>query len=125
MFKVFREDFTLCLILGDILHDPILSDKRDIAVSVYGSKDQYRASKLSSMHLQIAEGHVLGQVHSSVRGYVWRGKFYGTVITRFDTLHVEPLAHVGPISTRLDRETMLSVHCAAYSGVAGAFLELI
>ena len=22
------------------------------------------------------------QVHSSVRGYVWRGKFYGTVITR-------------------------------------------
>ena len=59
---MFREDFTLCLILGDILHDPILSDKGDIAVSVYGSKDQYRASKLSSMHLQIAEGHVLGQV---------------------------------------------------------------
>ena len=44
---------------------------------------------------------------------------------RFDTLHVEPLAHVGPISTRLDRETMLSVHCAAYSGVSGAFLKLI
>ena len=63
---MFREDFTLCLILGDILHDPILADKGDIAVSVYGSKDQYRASKLSSMHLQIAEGHVLGQV--STRG---------------------------------------------------------
>ena len=35
-----------------------------------------------------------------MRGYVWRGKFYGTVITPEDTLHVEPLAHTGPINTR-------------------------
>ena len=43
---------------------------------------------------------ILSQVHSSVRGYVWRGKFYGTVITPEDTLHVEPLAHTGPVNTR-------------------------
>ena len=35
-----------------------------------------------------------------MRGYVWRGKFYGTVITPEDTLHVEPLAHTGPVNTR-------------------------
>ena len=51
----------MCLILGDILNDPIIADDKDITVSVYGSKDQYRSSKLSSMHLQIVEGHVLGQ----------------------------------------------------------------
>ena len=62
LLQVFREDFTLCLILGDILNDPIVSDNRDITVSIYGSRDQYRSSTLSSMHLQIAEGHVLGQV---------------------------------------------------------------
>ena len=39
-------------------------------------------------------------MHSSVRGYVWRDKFYGTVITPGDTLHVEPLAHTGPVNTR-------------------------
>ena len=55
----------MCLILGDILNDPIIADDKDITVSVYGSKDQYRSSKLSSMHLQIAEGHVLGQASIS------------------------------------------------------------
>ena len=35
-----------------------------------------------------------------MRGYVWRGKFYGTVITPEDTLHVEPLAHTSPVNTR-------------------------
>ena len=62
VFQVFREDFSLCLILGDIVNDPILSSNMDISVSVYGSKDQHRSSKLSAMHLQLAEGHVLGEV---------------------------------------------------------------
>ena len=64
-FQVFREDFSLCLILGDIVNDPILSSNMDISVSVYGSKDQHRSSKLSGMHLQLAEGHVIGEVSES------------------------------------------------------------
>ena len=40
------------------------------------------------------------QVHSGVRGYVWRDKFYGTVMTPDDTLHIEPLAHVRPVNSR-------------------------
>ena len=64
---MFHEDFTLCLILGDIQDDPILSQTSHITVSVYGPKAQFRSSKLSSMHLQIAEGHVLGQVISKLR----------------------------------------------------------
>ena len=60
--QVFSEDFSLCLMLGDILDDPILSRSGDMRVSVYGGGEQHRSSRLSSMHLQIAEGHVIGEV---------------------------------------------------------------
>ena len=60
--QVFSEDFSLCLMLGDILDDPILSGSGDMRVSVYGGREQHRSSRLSSMHLQIAEGHVIGEV---------------------------------------------------------------
>ena len=61
--QVFSEDFSLCLMLGDILDDPILSGSAgDMRVSVYGGGEQHRSSRLSSMHLQIAEGHVIGEV---------------------------------------------------------------
>ena len=61
-FQVFRQDFTLCLMLGDFLSDPILSDSPDLTLSIYGDKHQFRTTRLSSMHLHLAEGHVLGQV---------------------------------------------------------------
>ena len=61
-FQVFREDFTLCLMLGDFLSDPILSDSPDLTLSIYGDQDQFRTARLSAMHLHLAEGHVLGQV---------------------------------------------------------------
>ena len=47
--------------LGDFLDDPILSDRPDLTLSIYGEKQEFRTSRLSGMHLQIAEGHVLGQ----------------------------------------------------------------
>ena len=52
--------------LGDFLSDPILSDSPDLTLSIYGDKHQFRTSKLSSMHLHLAEGHVLGQVSGSL-----------------------------------------------------------
>ena len=67
-FQVFREDFTLCLMLGDFLSDPILSDSPDLTLSIYGDSDQFRTARLSAMHLHLAEGHVLGQVSASLRG---------------------------------------------------------
>ena len=67
-FQVFREDFTLCLMLGDFLSDPILSDSPDLTLSIYGASDQFRTARLSAMHLHLAEGHVLGQVSASLRG---------------------------------------------------------
>ena len=66
-FQVFREDFTLCLMLGDFLSDPILSDSPDLTLSIYGDSDQFRTARLSAMHLHLAEGHVLGQVSASLR----------------------------------------------------------
>ena len=54
-FQVFREDFTLCLMLGDFLSDPILSDSPDLSLSIYGDKAQFRTAKLSSLHLHLAE----------------------------------------------------------------------
>ena len=51
--------------LGDFLDDPILSDKPDLTLSIYGEKQEFRTSRLSGMHLQIAEGHVLGQASYS------------------------------------------------------------
>lgn len=54
--------------LGDFLDDPILSDRQDLTLSIYGAKQEFRTSRLSAMHLQIAEGHVLGQ--ASVRRLV-------------------------------------------------------
>merc|ERR1719312_220886 len=99
MFKVFGKDFTLCVLLGDFQSDPILAHSGELSVSVYSKDKKFRSRSLSSMHLQIAEGHVLGQVYSSVRGYVWRDKFYGTVITETDTLHIEPLLQLGPVAS--------------------------
>lgn len=40
-------------------------------------------------------------MQSGVRGYVWKDKFYGTVVTRQDTLYIEPLSTTGPINSRL------------------------
>ena len=48
--------------LGDFLSDPILSESPDLTLSIYGDKHQFRTAKLSSLHLHLAEGHVLGQV---------------------------------------------------------------
>ena len=36
-------------------------------------------------------------MQSAVRGYVWREKFYGTVVTGADRLHIEPLLAAGPV----------------------------
>ena len=94
-------------------------------MSVYGQGSRYGSRPLAQMKLQYCEGHVLGQVYSAVRGYVWRDKvtppllstlnttfkmsvmkfqqntlqFYGTVITEADTLHIEPLVQLGPVQT--------------------------
>ena len=62
IIQVFGEDFTLCLLLGDFLADPIFSQSEDFRVAVYGEGDHFRSRSLSSMILQVAEGHILGQV---------------------------------------------------------------
>ena len=43
-------------------------------MSVYGQGSRYGSRSLAQMKLQYCEGHVLGQVYSAVRGYVWRDK---------------------------------------------------
>ena len=62
LLEVFGKDFTLCVLLGDFQSDPILAHSGEIRVSVYSKDKKFRSRSLSSMHLQIAEGHVLGQV---------------------------------------------------------------
>ena len=54
------------------------------------------------------------QVFSSVRGYVWRDKFYGTVYTERDTLHIEPLLNVGPVNTKYVRGVVKPVNAYVY-----------
>ncbi|XP_023346733.1 uncharacterized protein LOC111715610, partial [Eurytemora carolleeae] len=61
IFKVFGSDFQLCLVLGLFLDDSIL--RSDLRVSIYGNGSEYRTRKLSSMYLQLAEGHLIGQVN--------------------------------------------------------------
>ena len=56
----------------------------------------------------------LWQVFSSVRGYVWRDKFYGTVYTERDTLHIEPLLNVGPVNTKHLRGVVRPVNAYVY-----------
>ena len=64
--------------LGDFLDDPILSDRQDLTLSIYGAKQEFRTSRLSAMHLQIAEGHVLGQasVTSSDSHHICSKRFF-------------------------------------------------
>merc|ERR1719273_2625321 len=66
-------------------------------VAIYGAGEEFRTRSLAALRLVVAEGHLLGQGQSSVRGYVWRDKFYGTVVTPWDTLHIEPIVHLGPV----------------------------
>ena len=80
--------------------DPVLSAVEDVKVSVYGSSRKFGSRKISDMKLQLSEGEVVGQTGSSVRGYVWRGKFYGTVTTVKEILHIEPLHQLGTLSAR-------------------------
>ena len=54
------------------------------------------------------------QVFSSVRGYVWRDKFYGSVYTERDTLHIEPLLNVGPVNTKHVRGVVRPVNAYVY-----------
>jgi len=100
VFKVFGTDFVLCLVLGSFLEDPVLAFSGDLRVSIYGNDTEFRSRKLSSMFLQLAEGHLMGQELSSVRGYVWRDKFYGSVWTDKFVLQIEPLPRSGPVITR-------------------------
>ena len=58
----------------------------------------------------LSEFFPLLQVFSSVRGYVWRDKFYGTVYTERDTLHIEPLLNVGPVNTKYVRGVVRPVN---------------
>ena len=73
-FQVFGKDFTLCLLLGPFQLDPILSTGHDVKVSVYGKGSKYGSRKVTKMKLQLCEGHVISQVFSAVRGYVWKDK---------------------------------------------------
>ena len=54
------------------------------------------------------------QVYSSVRGYVWRDKFYGTVITETDTLHIEPLLQLGPVKSKFVKKSDKLVNAYVY-----------
>ena len=54
------------------------------------------------------------QVHSSVRGYVWRDKFYGTVATSTVTLHIEPIVNTRPVSSKYVRGINRAVNAYVY-----------
>ena len=87
---MFGKDFTLCLLLSPFQADQILSTGEDAKVfyfifgrtqirkhyqvSVYGKGRKYGSRRISKMKLNMCEGHVLGQVYSAVRGYVWKEK---------------------------------------------------
>ena len=80
--------------------DPVLSAVEDVKVSVYGSHRKFGSRLISEMKLQLCGGEVVGETGSSVRGYVWREKFYGTVTTLTEILHIEPLHQLGTLTAR-------------------------
>ena len=45
-------------------------------VSIYGEGRKHGSRRINKMKLQLCEGHVLGQVYSAVRGYVWKDKVH-------------------------------------------------
>ena len=45
---------------------------------------------------------------------MWRDKFYGTVYTERETLHIEPLLNVGPVNTRYVRGVVRPVNAYVY-----------
>ena len=49
-----------------------------------------------------------------MRGYVWRDKFYGTVITETDTLHIEPLLQLGPVASKYRTKSDKIVNAYVY-----------
>ena len=102
---MFGKDFTLCLIMSPFQLDPILSggagvkvssalssaliifsDNCALQVSVYGQGSRYGSRPLAQMKLQYCEGHVLGQVYSAVRGYVWRDKVTLPLLSIMNTM---------------------------------------
>lgn len=99
-FQVFGKDLTLCLLMGKFQMDPILSAVDDVKVSVYGSGRKFGSRRIADMKLQLCGGKVVGERQSSVRGYVWRDKFYGTVHTDAGILHIEPLHQIGTLATQ-------------------------
>ena len=78
--QVFRQDFTLCLLLGSFMTDPILEHSQQMQVhtdikppkilsnsdisqvAIYGAGAAFRSRSVSGLKLMLAEGHVLGQV---------------------------------------------------------------
>ena len=55
-------------------------------MSVYGQGSRYGSRPLVQMKLQYCEGHVLGQVYSAVRGYVWRDKVTLPLLSIMNTM---------------------------------------
>ena len=64
----------------------IFSDNCALQVSVYGQGSRYGSRPLAQMKLQYCEGHVLGQVYSAVRGYVWRDKVTLPLLSIMNTM---------------------------------------
>ena len=55
-------------------------------MSVYGQGSRYGSRPLAQMKLQYCEGHVLGQVYSAVRGYVWKDKVTLPLLSIMNTM---------------------------------------
>ena len=55
-------------------------------MSVYGQGSRYGSRSLAQMKLQYCEGHVLGQVYSAVRGYVWKDKVTLPLLSIMNTM---------------------------------------
>ncbi len=77
-------------------------------VSVYGNGSDYRSRRLSSMVLQLAEGHVIGQVSS-----LWFGVFFFLLSPHWSlsTRSPSPFLFVRGLSCPSCIQALLSLNC--------------
>jgi len=73
------------------IEDTLVRNYENLTITVYGVNTTRTRVSLKSLGLQYVVGWVIGEVYSSVSGYILDNIFYGSIFVNNDIYYVDPL----------------------------------
>merc|ERR1719153_417626 len=89
--------------------DTLIRNYENLTITVYGPNTTRTKIQLSSLQLEFGVGWVIGEVFSSVSGYILDNIFYGSIFINNEIYYVDPLKNTASASDKFKNDSMSHV----------------